>query len=70
MIFIQSEVSNIIPNAWLGTIQSQSGFNNAIVLQINFANLTTISTPEKCNIAGHAIQAFFLDPINVGSLVG
>ena len=47
MIFIQSEVSNIIPNALLGTLQSQSGFNNANILWIMFANVTPIGPPEK-----------------------
>ena len=69
-IFIQSELSNVIPNALLRTIQSQSGFNNANILQIMFANVTPICPPEKCKVAIHAIQTVFLDPINVGSLVG
>ena len=70
-IFIQSEISNVIPNALLRTIQSQSGFNNANILQIMFANVTPIvDPPKKWKIAIHAIQTVFLDPINVGSLVG
>ena len=69
-IFLQSELLNVIPNALLRTIQSQSGFNNANILQIMFANVTPICPPEKCKVAIHAIQTVFLDPINVGSLVG
>ena len=46
-IFIQSEISNVIPNALLRTIQSQSGFNNANILQIMFANVTPIGPHEK-----------------------
>ena len=69
-IFIQSELLNVIPNALLRTIQSQSGFNNANILQIMFANITRIGPPEKCKITLLAIQTVFLDPINVGSLVG
>ena len=46
-IFIQSEISNVIPNALLRTIQSQSGFNNANISQIIFANITPIGPPEK-----------------------
>ena len=46
-IFIQSEISNVIPNALLRTIQSQSGFNNANISQIMFANITPIGPPEK-----------------------
>ena len=69
-IFIQSEISNVIPNALLRTIQSQSGFNNANILQIMFANVTKLARMKKCKVAIHAIQTVFLDPINVGSLVG
>ena len=35
------------PNALLRTFQSQSGFNNANILQIMFANVTPIGPPEK-----------------------
>ena len=69
-IFILSEILNVIPNALLRTIQSQSGFNNANILQIMFANVTSIGPPEKCKVAIHAIQTDYLDPINVGSIVG
>ena len=69
-IFIQSEILNVIPNELLQTIQSQSGFNNANILQIMFANVTPIGPPEKCKVVIDAIQTVFLDPINVGSLVG
>ena len=65
-----SEILNVIPNALLRTIQSQSGFNNANILQIMFANVTPIGPPEKCKVAIHAIQTVFLDPINVVSIVG
>ena len=68
-IFIQSDISNVISNALLGTIQSQSGFNNGNILQIMFASVTPIGPPEKCKVAAYAVQAVFLDPINVGSLV-
>ena len=68
-IFIQSDISNVISNALLGTIQSQSGFNNGNILQIMFATVTPIGPPEKCKVAAYAVQAVFLDPINVGSLV-
>ena len=54
----------------LQTIKSQSGFKNANILQIMFANVTPIGPPEKCKVAIHAIQTVFLDPINVGSIVG
>ena len=47
MIFIQSEISNVTPNALLATIQSQSCFNNANILQIMFANVTPIGPLEK-----------------------
>ena len=46
-IFIQSEISNVIPNALLATIQSQSCFNNANILQIMFASVTPIGPLEK-----------------------
>ena len=69
-IFIQSELLNVIPNALLRTIQSQSGFNNANILQIMFANVTPIGPPEKCKVVIDAIQTVFLDPINVGRIVG
>ena len=46
-IFIQSEISNVIPNALLATIQSQSCFNNAKILQIRFASVTPIGPLEK-----------------------
>ena len=46
-IFIQSEISNVIPNALLATIQSQSCFNNAKILQIMFASVTPIGLLEK-----------------------
>ena len=42
-----SEILNVIPNALLRTIQSQSGFNNANILQIMFANVTPIGRPKK-----------------------
>ena len=42
-----SEILNVIPNALLRTIQSQSGFNNANILQIMFANITPIGRPKK-----------------------
>ena len=67
-IFIQSDISNVISNALLGTSQSQSGFNNGNILQIMFASVT-LSPAEKCKVAAYAVQAVFLDPINVGSLV-
>ena len=67
--FYQSDISNIISNALLGTIQSQSGSNNGNILQIMFASVTPIGPPEKCKVAAYAVQAVFLDPINVGSLV-
>ena len=35
-----------------------------------FANVTPIGPPEKCKVAIHAIQTAFVDPINVGSIVG
>ena len=65
-IFILSEISNVIPNALLATIQSQSGFNNANILYIMFANVKL----EKRKVTVHAVQAISLDPINVGSQVG
>ena len=68
-IFIQSDISNVISNALLGTIQSQSGFDNGNILQIMFASVTPIGSPEKCKVAAYAVQAVFLDPINVGCLV-
>ena len=68
-IFIQSDISNVISNALLGTSQSQSGFNNGNILQIMFASVTPICPLEKCKVAAYAVQVFFLDPINVGSLV-
>ena len=46
-IFIQSEISNVIPNALLATIQSQSCFNNAKILQTRFASVTPIGPLEK-----------------------
>ena len=54
----------------LQTIKSQSGFKNANILQFVLANVTPIGPPEKCKVAIHAIQTVFLDPINVGSIVG
>ena len=68
-IFIQSDISNVISNALLGTSQSQSGFNNGNILQIMFASVTPIGPPEKCKVAAYAVEAVFLDPIDVGSLV-
>ena len=65
---MQSEISIVIPNALLGTIQI--GFNNANILQIMFANITPIGRPKKCKVEIHAIQTLFLNPINVGSIVG
>ena len=70
MIFILSEISNVTPNALLATIQSQSCFNNANILQIMFANVTLIGQLEKCKVAVHAVKAVPLDPINAGSRVG
>ena len=69
-IFIQSEISNVIPNALLRTIQSQSGFNNANISQIMFANITPIGQPEKMQNNNTCNKKVFLDPINIGSLVG
>ena len=41
------------------------------ILQIMFANVTPIvGPPKKWKIAIHAIQTVFLDPINIGSIVG
>ena len=54
----------------LQTIKSQSGFKNANILQFVLANVTPIGPPEKCKVAIHAIQTVFVDPINVGSIVG
>ena len=68
-IFIQSDISNVISNALLGTSRSQSGFNNGNILQIMFTSVTPICPPEKCKVVAYAVQAVFLDPINVGSLV-
>ena len=65
-----SEILNVIPNALLRPIQSQSGFNNANILQIMFANLTPIGRPKKCKVEIHSIQTVFLDPINVGCILG
>ena len=39
------------------------------ILHIMFASVTPIGPPEKCKVAAYAVQAVFLDPINVGSLV-
>ena len=52
-IFIQSDISNVISNALLGTSQSQSGFNNGNILQIMFASVTPIGPPEKCKVAAY-----------------
>ena len=51
-------------------IRAPDGANNANILQNMFANVTRIGLPEKCKITLLAIQTVFLDPINVGSLVG
>ena len=36
------------------------------ILHIMFASVTPIGPPEKCKVAAYAVQAVFLDPINVG----
>ena len=59
MIFIQSDISNVISNALLGTSQSQSGFNNGNILQIMFASVTPIGPPEKCKVAAYQYKQFF-----------
>ena len=69
-IFIQSEISNVIPNALLATIQSQSCFNNANILQIMFASVTPIGPHEKMQSYSTCSTSSSLDPIYVGSRVG
>ena len=41
-----------------------------MISNIMFASVTPIGPPEKCKVAIDAIQTVFLDPINVGRIVG
>ena len=68
-LFIISIVFKIIPiivsrfgllaNALFETVQSQSGFKNANILQVMFANVTSIGPPENAKSQYMQYKQFF-----------